>query len=162
MNDKDSLWNNLYPLAARAAILLLAYSLFTIISLTAIGGMPEMAREGFDLLTDNRLVGLLRLDVPDFILPGLFLLFGMGLTPFALTFGLLTRPNWPWAEALTHWNGHHWASTGTLTPGILMLTGQLVQAILIGFSTGIQYVMVVNGLTLLGFALQPSVRKLYC
>lgn len=101
------------------------------------------------------------LPVPDFVLPGLFLLFVMGLVPLILAFGLFARPNWLWADALARWSSHHWAWTGTLALGIVLLTWLLTQAILIGFSTGIQYVMVVNGLALLGFSLWPSVRALY-
>jgi hypothetical protein len=101
------------------------------------------------------------LPVPDFVLPGLFLLFVMGLVPLILTFGLLARPNWPWADALARWSGHYWAWTGTLALGVVLLAWLLVQAILLGFSAGIQYVMVVNGLALLGFGLWPSVRNAY-
>jgi len=115
---------------------------------------PSGASMGVDVL-------LPLLPISDFILPGLFLLFGMGLTPLVLTFGLLARPNWPWAHALTRWSDHHWAWTGTLALGILLLLWLAVQAMLIGFTTGIQYVMVVNGLALLGFAALPSVKKLY-
>lgn len=115
---------------------------------------PSGASMGVDVL-------LPLLPVRDFVLPGFFLLFGMGVAPLVLTFGLLARPNWPWANALFRWSGHHWAWTGTLVLGILLLLWLLVQAMLIGFTTGIQYVMVINGLALLGFALWPSVRKLY-
>ena len=115
---------------------------------------PSGASMGVDVL-------LPLLPVPDFALPGLFLLFVMGLVPLILAFGLVAGPNWPWADALARWSGHHWAWTGTLALGIVLLTWLFTQAILIGFSTGIQYVMVVNGLALLGFALWPSVRALY-
>jgi hypothetical protein len=42
-----------------------------------------------------------------------------------------------------------------------MQTGQFIPESKVGFTTGIQYVMVVNGLALLGFALWPSVKRLY-
>jgi len=115
---------------------------------------PSGASMGVDVL-------LPLLPVADFILPGLFLLFGMGLFPLALVFGLLVRPNWAWADALTRWSGHTWAWTGTLFLGFILLLWLAVQALLIGFTTGIQYVVVVNGLALLGFALWLSVRRLY-
>lgn len=115
---------------------------------------PSGSSMGVDIL-------LPRLPVPDFILPGLFLLFVMGLAPLVLSFGLLARPNWPWAEAFTHWSGHYWAWTGTLVLGLLLLTWLAVQSVMIGFSTAIQYVMVINGLALLGFALWPSLRQMY-
>jgi hypothetical protein len=76
MSDTVSPYKNLSLLAAWTAILLLAYSLATMISLILIGGMPETAQAGFDLLAENRLVGLLRLDVPTiFCMPLYYLLF---------------------------------------------------------------------------------------
>lgn len=115
---------------------------------------PSGASMGVDIL-------LPILPVLDFTLPGLFLFFGMGLAPLVLVFGLFARPNWLWADALSRWSGHHWAWTGTLVLGLLLLIWLAVQAMMIGFTTGIQYVMVVNGLALFGFALWPSVRNLY-
>ncbi len=115
---------------------------------------PSGASMGVDVLLPH-------LPVPDFVLPGLFLFFVMGLAPLVLTFGLFARPNWPWAEALSRWSGHYWAWTGTLALGVVLLLWLAVQAVMIGFSAAIQYVMVVNGLALLGFALWPSVRNAY-
>jgi hypothetical protein len=79
MNETTSSWKNLYSLAAWTAILLLAYSLATMISLIVIGGMPETAQAGFDLLAENRLVGLLRLDVPTILCMPLYYLLFLGL-----------------------------------------------------------------------------------
>jgi hypothetical protein len=79
MSDTDSPYKNLYLLAAWTAILLLAYSLATMISLILIGGMPETAQAGFDLLAENRLVGLLRLDVPTILFMPLYYLLFLGL-----------------------------------------------------------------------------------
>jgi hypothetical protein len=56
-------------------------------------------------------------------------------------------------------SAYHW--TGTFFLGFLLLLWLAVQAMLIGFTTGIQYVMLVNGVALPGFALWPSVRRLY-
>ena len=44
------------------------------------------------------------LPVPNYVLPGLFLLFVMGLVPLLLIYGLLARPAWPWIERS---NGSH-------------------------------------------------------
>ncbi len=123
------------------------------------GGLTMLIDPSGKLLQADEILPLL--PVPDFVLPGLFLLFVMGLAPLALAFGLLARPNWPWAETLTRWSGHHWAWTGTLTLGVVLLLWLAVQAVMIGFSAGIQYVMLVNGLALLGFGLWPSVKESY-
>jgi hypothetical protein len=47
-----------------AALILIAYSLATIVQLIVLGGQPATAAEAFRLLEGNRFVGLLRLDLP--------------------------------------------------------------------------------------------------
>jgi hypothetical protein len=79
MTDYSSPWKNLAPLAGWAAILLLFYSLVTMASLIALGGMPETAREGFALLAENRLAGLLRLDILTILVMPLYYLLLLGL-----------------------------------------------------------------------------------
>ncbi|MDX2153044.1 MAG: hypothetical protein SFV54_20035 [Bryobacteraceae bacterium] len=54
----------MYRLAAFACLLLLLYSLATMIQLLVLGGQPASAAEAFRLLQENRVVGLLRLDLP--------------------------------------------------------------------------------------------------
>lgn len=69
-------WHSLYKLCGVAAIVFLVYSLVTMVQMVALGGMPATAEEGFALLRDNRLVGLLRLDILTlFTLPLYYLLF---------------------------------------------------------------------------------------
>ena len=101
------------------------------------------------------------LPVPDFILPGLFLLFAMGLAPLILTYGLLARPNWTWAERISGWSGHHWAWSGTLALAAVLALWLVVEGLLIGFQWPIQYVPAVDGLLIVLFALAPRVRRFY-
>lgn len=56
------------------------------------GGIAMLIDPSGDTMGVDVLLPLL--PVPDFILPGLFLIFGMGLAPLVLVFGLLARPNW--------------------------------------------------------------------
>jgi hypothetical protein len=66
----------LCSIASIAAWLLLLYSLGTLVQLMVLGGQPATAAEAFDLLQRNRVIGLLRLDVPTvFALPLYYLLF---------------------------------------------------------------------------------------
>lgn len=101
------------------------------------------------------------LPVPDYTLPGLFLLFVMGVAPLFMTYALLARPAWKWTNAITRWNDHHWAWTGTVTLGVVLALWLVAEGILIGFEWPIQYVTAVNGILILLFALVPSVRKYY-
>lgn len=72
MSISNTNWNNTYKIAAMSVLILLVYSLATIALLVAVGGQPETAREGFDLLAENRLAGLLRLDVLTILLMPLY------------------------------------------------------------------------------------------
>jgi hypothetical protein len=101
------------------------------------------------------------LPVSDYILPGLFLLVAMGLAPVALTFGLLTRPKWNWAQPLSGWSRHHWAWTGTLGLGVTLAIWLFVQGLLIGFNWPIQHITAANGALIILLALTPAVRRFY-
>lgn len=63
MSETDQNWRSLYKTSGAAALILFAYSLVTMIILFTIGGPPETVQQGFNMLAENRLTGLLRLDV---------------------------------------------------------------------------------------------------
>ena len=56
-------WKTLYRIGGWAALIWIVYSLVTMILLTVVGGQPNTVLEAFELLEENRLVGLLRLDI---------------------------------------------------------------------------------------------------
>ena len=59
-----------------ACFILLGYSLATLLIMTLIGGPPETIEQTFSILHDNRLTGLLRLDILTvFVMPLYYLLF---------------------------------------------------------------------------------------
>jgi len=101
------------------------------------------------------------LPVSNYILPGLFLLFGMGLAPLFLTYALLALPKWPWLERRLPKKGYHWAWPGILVLCWVLFMWLIVEGLLIGFDWPIQYVTLVNGFLIMLFALLTSVRR-YC
>jgi hypothetical protein len=101
------------------------------------------------------------LPVSDFTLPGLFLFIVMGLTPLVLSYGLLLRPHWAWAESLLRWSKHHWAWTGTLGLGVILGIWLAVQALLIGFQWPIQYITAADGVLIVLLAWVPGLRRFY-
>lgn len=101
------------------------------------------------------------LPVSDFVLPGLFLLFVMGLAPIVLVYALLARPKWQWLESLLQQSKHYWAWSGTIALVVILTIWLVIEGIMIGFKWAIQYVTAVNGLFILLFVLLPSVRKFY-
>ncbi|MEW5868557.1 MAG: hypothetical protein AB1894_04725 [Chloroflexota bacterium] len=56
-------WQGLYKIGAVIAVILLVYSLVTMLLMVAVGGQPGTVQEIFAMLQGNRLVGLLRLDL---------------------------------------------------------------------------------------------------
>jgi hypothetical protein len=101
------------------------------------------------------------LPVPDYTLPGLFLLLVIGTGSLVLVYGLLARPHWRWTEAVTCWSGYHWAWTGTLGLGVVLCLWLIIQGLLIGFKWPIQFITAVNGLVIIFLALLPGVRSIF-
>jgi hypothetical protein len=101
------------------------------------------------------------LPVSSFVLPGLFLLVGMGLTPIVLVYALLARPKWDGLARLLGGNGRYWAWNATLLLSLTLAVWLTVQGWLIGFQWPIQYITAVNALLILLLALTPGVRRHY-
>ncbi len=99
--------------------------------------------------------------VPNYILPGLFLFFIMGLYPLLLVYALVKRPHWSAVESFMSHFKYYWAWIGTVVLGIVLVVWLIVQGILIGFNWTIQYVTAITGLCILIFAFAPPVERFY-
>jgi hypothetical protein len=65
-----------YKLGAWSCVILMVYSLATILVVTLIGGPPQSVQECFNMLKENRINGLLRLDILTmFVMPFYYILF---------------------------------------------------------------------------------------
>ena len=62
-----------------AALILVVYSLATMVQMIMLGGQPTSAAQAFDLLQRHRTIGLLRLDLPTIICLPLYYLVFLGL-----------------------------------------------------------------------------------
>ncbi len=100
------------------------------------------------------------LPVPNYVLPGIFLLVVMGLFPLMLAITLIARPTWTWANSLFQWSSHYWAWTGTLLLVAILTLWLIYEVWLIGFFP-ITIITAVLGLLILLFALMPGVRAFY-
>lgn len=69
----------LCQLGGIAALLLIVYSLATMLQMVVLGGQPTSAAQAFDLLQHHRVVGLLRLDLPTIAVMPLYYLLFLGL-----------------------------------------------------------------------------------
>lgn len=100
------------------------------------------------------------LPVPNYILPGLFLLIVMGVLPLLLAIALIFRPQWSKINTWFQWSKHYWAWTGTLILVAILAVWLTVEGVLIGVFP-IIYITAVIGLLILLFAMIPSVRNYY-
>lgn len=76
VGSADTGWDALCRMGGVATLILMAYSLATMVQLLVLGGQPATAAEAFSLLQNSRVLGLLRLDLPTvFALPLYYLVF---------------------------------------------------------------------------------------
>ena len=101
------------------------------------------------------------LPIPDYTLPGIFILLAFFIFPLLLIYGLFTRQEWKSFQELAKWSNHHWAWVGSVILGIGLGIWLLVQAALIGFTAPIQRITALLDLSILITALMPSTRTFY-
>jgi lysylphosphatidylglycerol synthetase-like protein (DUF2156 family) len=85
------------------------------------------------------------LAITNFILPGLFLILIMGISPMVITYGLWKRLPWTWMASLAL--------------GIILTLWICLQIYLWGDPVAIQFIYLVWGVFILGLSLLPQVRK---
>jgi hypothetical protein len=69
-------WQSLYALSGASALILLVYCLATMLIMVFTGGQPSAVKSVFEMLQENRLIGLLRLDLLTvFCMPLYYVLF---------------------------------------------------------------------------------------
>jgi len=73
------IWRDLCRIGGVSAVVLVVYSLATMVQLAVLGGQPATAAEAFGLLQANRVLGLMRLDLPTVLAMPLYYLLFLGL-----------------------------------------------------------------------------------
>lgn len=104
---------------------------------------------------------LAKLPVPNYQLPGLFLVVVFGALPFFLLYSLLARPRSELLKPLTQRLHEHWSWVATLLLGVLVLGWMVVQVAYIGLNAPIQYVILVLGVLIVALELLPSLRHYF-
>lgn len=79
VESRASDWNRLCWIGGIAALILLVYSLETIVQLMVLGGQPATAADAFSLLQHQKIVGLLRLDLATVVAMPLYYFLFLGL-----------------------------------------------------------------------------------
>jgi hypothetical protein len=96
----------------------------------------------------------------DFLLPGIILFLFVGVFPFIVGIGLI-KTSWKGLWFLNPFKHHHWAWTGSLAAGIVLLIWVSVETILLGYISFLQPLMGAWGLILIILAVLPPVRRFY-
>jgi hypothetical protein len=74
--DEQPQWKSVYKLGGWISMVFVLYSLVTMVLLIVIGGQPETAAQAFEMLQENRLIALLRLDILTlFVMPFYYVIF---------------------------------------------------------------------------------------
>jgi hypothetical protein len=138
--------------------------LIALILLLAVGGFYG----GVTFLVDpsGELMGLpasflALLPVPDYTLPGLFLVIVMGIAPTILLYGLFVRPRWAWITPFVKWSGKHWSWTGTLYLGIVLILWLIIEGWLIGFTAPVQIFTAFHSVAILLLTIAPPVMRYF-
>jgi len=133
-----------------AALILIVYSLATIVQLIVLGGPPATAAEAFRLLQSNRFMGLLRLDLPTVVAMPLYYFLFLGLfaalrrtdcanaiLPTALVFvGVTLLLATPTALSMISLSQKYAAATTEATRTQLLAAGEAILATDIWHGTG--------------------------
>jgi hypothetical protein len=143
-------WSSLYRVGGFAAFALILYSVLTIVQMILLGGQPSSAAEAFRLLQTNKVVALLRLDLPTIaILPLYYLVFlnlykalkGTSRTISMLATALVFTGNTlvlstPTALSLIPLSNKYAAATSDIARSQLLAAGEALMASDIWHSTG--------------------------
>lgn len=99
---------------------------------------------------------------PNYLVPGLFLLFVLGIFPLMVVWALLSRPNWKWAADNNPVKNIHWAWTAAVLVGLLLILFEIIEAVVLGgFVFFLQQLMFAVGIVIVLLALLPGVRRYY-
>lgn len=89
--------------------------------------------------------------VNSWVVPGLVLMSGFGVTSLVAAYGVLQRPHWNWVRGVERATGHHWSWIATIAIGVGHVIWIGLEFIYIPFS----WLMPTFGLVGLALALLP-------
>ncbi len=143
-------WSGLCWTGGIAALILIVYSLATMVQLIVLGGQPATAAEAFRVLQNNRVLGLLRLDLPTVVAMPLYYFLFLGLfaalrrvdrantiLSTALAFvGVTLLLATPMALSMMSLSGKYAAATTDATKTQLLAAGEAILATDMWHGTG--------------------------
>jgi hypothetical protein len=90
--------------------------------------------------------------------PGIILGVGLGVSAFALAYGLARRPAWGPLAVLSRATGHHWSWVGSIGLGTGLMAWIVTQLFLIPGTTWLQPLYFAVGAAIVALALTRGVR----
>ena len=96
-----------------------------------------------------------------YLLPGLILLFLLGILPLFISFSLYAKPDWKWANISNIYKNRHWAWTYSLYIGIMLIIWIDVQVYLIGYGENLQTLYALEGMLIVILTLLPANMKYF-
>lgn len=94
-----------------------------------------------------------------YLIPGVVLAVGLGVSALVLALGVHTRSAWPMLSAVARTTGRHWSWAGSIGLGAGVIAWIVVQLVLVGFVTWLQPLVFLVGVVLAGMPWAPSVRN---
>ncbi|HNW72913.1 MAG TPA: hypothetical protein PKN44_04745 [Bacteroidales bacterium] len=96
----------------------------------------------------------------DFLIPGLILLFLLGVLPGILVYALIAKPGWKFFGIFNIYHGIHWAWTYSLYLGIMLVIWILMEIIWIEYDI-LQTIYGMIGVVIMILCLLPATMKHY-
>lgn len=120
------------------------------------GGIMLLGDTSGSLLQTNPLL-LKNSPFSSFLIPGTVLFLLLGVFPGIAFYGMVRKPNWKWAQALSVYKNMHWGWTFTLYTGLMLIIWIDVQIAMIGGGDILQTIYALVGVLITILALVPSV-----
>jgi hypothetical protein len=98
---------------------------------------------------------------PDYLIPGIILLLGLGVFPLIIMVALVKKWDWKWGEKLNVFKHLHWSWTFSLYIGFMLIIWITVQAYILEVMAIIHVVYIALGLAIQVVTLLPSVSSYY-
>jgi hypothetical protein len=97
----------------------------------------------------------------DFLFPGIFLFFVLGIIPCLVVFALIKKPENKWAESLNFFKGMHWAWSYSIYIAFALIIWIQVETIYIQSVSWLQTFYILFAIPMIFVALLPQVRDFY-
>ena len=97
----------------------------------------------------------------NFLIPGLILLFLLGVFPILLGYAMLKEPNWNWPNKLNVYKKYHFQWAYALYLGLIVILWIDIQIFMIGCGNILQFIYGLLGTIIVIVALSPQVMNYY-